>query len=185
MTPAEEIKKTILESAQNRFRQYGFNKTTMAEIARDCDMSAANIYRFFESKKNIIAELVILMFKETEDGLRDVVRRPGLSATDKLEAFILEMLHYTNKCCGTEPKINEAVDFITHERYDLVEQHKDVKISLIAEILRRHCRHRRINPKSNHLVSLPALLAYYQPGRHGTICPWCCSPIDPWPGEEG
>lgn len=35
----------ILKAAVNRFREYGYNKTTMAEIAKDIGMSTANIYR--------------------------------------------------------------------------------------------------------------------------------------------
>ena len=37
----DEIKNQILDAAFARFGQYGLGKTTMAEIAKDCDMSAA------------------------------------------------------------------------------------------------------------------------------------------------
>ena len=37
----------------NRIKHYGYGKTTMAEIAADCDMSPGNIYRFFEAKIDI------------------------------------------------------------------------------------------------------------------------------------
>ena len=53
----EEIQQRILHAAEERFQQYGYNKTTMAEIARDCDMSAANLYRYFENKLAIGAAL--------------------------------------------------------------------------------------------------------------------------------
>ena len=49
----EEIQQLILTAAQERFSQFGFNKTTMAEIAKDCKMSASNIYRFFDNKLEI------------------------------------------------------------------------------------------------------------------------------------
>jgi len=40
----------MLDVAEARFRTYGLNKATMAEIAQDIGMSAANLYRelFFD-----------------------------------------------------------------------------------------------------------------------------------------
>ena len=50
-----DIRGLIVEAARVRFERYGFNKSTMAEIAGDCGMSAANLYRYFESKSEIAA----------------------------------------------------------------------------------------------------------------------------------
>ena len=44
----------ILAAAVNRFSNYGYNKTTMAEIAEDAGMSAANIYRYYKIKKKLL-----------------------------------------------------------------------------------------------------------------------------------
>ncbi len=107
----------------------------MAEIAEDCDMSAANIYRFFESKNDIVAEIASGCFRQIEDSLREIVHRQGLTAGERLETFILKMLHSTHDLYANQPKINESVEFITNERFDLITRHKEVKQSLIAEIL--------------------------------------------------
>ena len=48
-----DTREQILHAAMDRIKHYGYGKTTMAEIARDCDMSAGNIYRFFASKIDI------------------------------------------------------------------------------------------------------------------------------------
>ena len=48
-----DTREQILQAAMDRIKHYGYAKTTMAEIARDCDMSAGNIYRFFASKIDI------------------------------------------------------------------------------------------------------------------------------------
>jgi AcrR family transcriptional regulator len=49
----EETKNNILDKAYLRFCHFGFGKTTMAEISEDCEMSAGNLYRYFENKKKI------------------------------------------------------------------------------------------------------------------------------------
>ena len=49
----EKVRQRILEKAFSRFGRYGFGKTTMAEISKDCEMSPGNLYRYFKSKKDI------------------------------------------------------------------------------------------------------------------------------------
>ena len=41
----------ILATAAGYFREIGYQKTTVADIARTLKMSPANVYRFFDSKK--------------------------------------------------------------------------------------------------------------------------------------
>jgi AcrR family transcriptional regulator len=43
----------IIEAAERLFRQKGFQKTTIADIARELQISPANIYRFFTTKSEI------------------------------------------------------------------------------------------------------------------------------------
>jgi AcrR family transcriptional regulator len=135
MKTPEETRKQILLAAEERFSHYGFNKTTMAEIAKDCDMSPANIYRFYESKEEILAELAGSVFRQTEDLLREVLRRPGLNAAERLESFIVENLRHLDQICTCNTKIDEAIEFIKSRRPDVVDRHIDTKRSMLAEII--------------------------------------------------
>ena len=130
-----EIKTKIMEAAEKLFRQYGFNKTTMAEIAGECGMSAANIYRFYENKKSLATELATCCFKDMEESLREVLNIPNISAAGRLEAFILKTLHNNWERHADQPKVSEIIDFISNEQMEVVYRHKGVKQSLIAEIL--------------------------------------------------
>ena len=38
----DEIATQILDAASRRFLHYGYGKTTMSEIAKDCNMSTGN-----------------------------------------------------------------------------------------------------------------------------------------------
>lgn len=135
METAEETRKKILEASEGLFNHYGFSKTTMAEIASKCDMSPANIYRFFESKEDIVAGMAVRHFREVEESLREVVRRPGLSPVERLETFVIGMLHQVHDLSCCNEKMNEAVGFIQHRRADLVDSHWETVQSLLAEIL--------------------------------------------------
>jgi len=135
MVSIEETRARILGAAMTRIMQYGFNKTTMAEIAGDCEMSAANIYRFFENKGAIVAELASGCFRDKEEGLREVLRRPGLTATERLEEFVFHVLRHCHAMLSEQPKAIEVLAYISSERHDIIDRHKEVKQSLLAEIL--------------------------------------------------
>ncbi len=135
MDEREQTQKKIMDAAKARFRQYGFNKTTMVEIAKDCGMSAANIYRFFEGKNDIATEMAKDFFRDTEDALREVILRPNLTPVERLRLFTWQALQCNHSMYNEEPKIGEVVDFISEKRYDLIDRHVDTIISLIAEIL--------------------------------------------------
>ena len=131
----EELRGRILEVAEERFRQYGYTKTTMAEIAEDVDMSAANLYRYFRNKQDIAAACADRCMGERITLLREVARRPGLSAAVRLETFVLEMVQHTFEQATNQPKINELVETIARERQDIVHQKNKALQGLIAEIL--------------------------------------------------
>ncbi|HEY4248999.1 MAG TPA: TetR/AcrR family transcriptional regulator [Lacunisphaera sp.] len=49
-SPGGELRARILGAARERFLRFGFAKTSMQEIATACNMSAANLYRFYKGK---------------------------------------------------------------------------------------------------------------------------------------
>ncbi len=134
-TTAQEIKKLILDKAVERFVRYGFGKTTMVEIAKDCGMSAGNLYRYFESKFDIGVGVAHLYIIRAEEILREVVQRPGLNPTQRLQAFVLEKLRFMHTHIIEQPNVQDLVDYILEERWDLVLAHRDVQNSLMSEIL--------------------------------------------------
>lgn len=131
----EDVRRQILEAAFKRFGHYGYNKTTMAEIADDAGMSAANLYRYFENKQEIAAACANRCICQQIDLLRDAVREPKLSATEQLQNYVKTMLEDCHDTFSNKTKINEVVTFITNERTDLVHQKIEAQQALIAEIL--------------------------------------------------
>src|ERR1700751_4766075 len=56
----DETRERILAKADELFRQFGFVKTTVADIAAELGMSPANIYKFFSSKEALFDCLVLI-----------------------------------------------------------------------------------------------------------------------------
>ena len=132
---SEEIRVRILDAAEDRFRNYGYGKTTMAEIAEDVQMSAANLYRYFENKHDIVAACASRCMGERVDVLREQARQPGQTAEQRLRAFVLGTLHYTQEAVQNQPKINELVATVTSQRQDIVHENTQATCALLAEIL--------------------------------------------------
>ncbi len=126
---------TILAAAVNRFSEYGYNKTTMAEIAEDSGMSAANIYRYYKSKDEIAAACAKNNMSGKISVLKDIVRDSKLTATEKLEQFVLVTLQLSQEAATENRKIEEVCSEITKSRPDLIhDKIKDTK-ALLVEIL--------------------------------------------------
>ena len=132
---SEETKEQIIKAAEARFSQYGYGKTTMAEIAKDCQMSAANLYRYFESKEDIAVEIGNHCTHKKQALLREIVQRKNVSASERLEAMIVEQLRYTYELVSKQPHISEIVESICGTRADVVKIYKEAQRSIWTELL--------------------------------------------------
>lgn len=131
----EAVRARILEAAGDRFQQFGFGKTTMAEIAGDCGMSAANLYRYFENKHDIGAAMAKQCLADKVHALEAVARDESLAASEKIESFILTNLRFTHGQWAERPRMNELVDAVCHQRPALVEDYLAQCWSMLSTIL--------------------------------------------------
>ena len=134
LSATETISETILAAAMRRFEQFGYSKTTMAEIAADCDMSAANIYRYFDNKLEIGAQLARRCLAKECGALAEVINTPA-SASARLQGFLLGNLRYTYQRWSEQPRINELVEAIARERTDVVQEHLRIKQELVVKLI--------------------------------------------------
>ncbi len=55
----EKIKESIVKSAKELFRKYGYHKTSVNEIAKKARVAKATIYKYFESKEQILDAILM------------------------------------------------------------------------------------------------------------------------------
>ena len=130
-----DIRTKIVEAARGLIARYGYGKTTMAELAEACNMSAGNLYRYFPGKLEIAEQLAQQAFDDTVERLREVVRKPGLNATDRLKKFLCTELHVTYQQLHNDVKTFEIAQIIKRERPQLASQNMARVRALLAEIL--------------------------------------------------
>lgn len=134
-TLTEDVRETILSAAEKRFRIYGYNKTTMAEIAKDCNMSAANLYRYFDNKLDIVVTLASSRLAHKEWILTQIVADESKPASARLRNYIFETLYQTYKQSAETPRINEMIHAVCEERMDLVNEHMNNKIQILTSLV--------------------------------------------------
>lgn len=131
----DKHRQEILDAAHNRFLTYGFGKTTMAEIAEDVSMSAANLYRYFQNKQDIAAACADRCMCTRNDRIREAIRQSHLSAAQRLHTFALEGYRHNFETMKDTPKINELVENVSSHNPEMVQHKIKVQVALIAEIL--------------------------------------------------
>ena len=131
----EDTRFRILAAASQRFAQFGYNKTTMAEIAHDCDMSAANLYRFFKNKLDIGANLANGCLDAKLTLIKGVIEQDQRPAADRLHDVVFHILHYTHGQWSNDPRMNEMVNAICDARMDIVDAYKISEHNLLVTLL--------------------------------------------------
>jgi AcrR family transcriptional regulator len=106
----------ILAAAMNRIKHYGYGKTTMAEIAADCDMSPGNIYRFFEAKIDIAEAMARKHYAEEHTAMAQVGRRKDWPADRRLKEMLLKRMRNNFQMFSDNAKILEVAEVLTRER---------------------------------------------------------------------
>jgi len=134
-SPRPDVREQILAAAFDRFVQFGYNKTTMAEIAGDCGMCAANLYRYFDNKLDIGAHLASQCLAQLVALQNEVVARKQTAASERLRELVFATLRHTHDQWLETPLVNELVTALCGDRMDIVEAHKQAERSVIIELL--------------------------------------------------
>ena len=66
---AEKIKDSIKRAAQELFRKFGYHKTSVNEIAKRARIAKATIYKYFESKEELLHTLLMDYIRVSVDDL--------------------------------------------------------------------------------------------------------------------
>lgn len=132
---ASDIREQILTAALKRFGQYGFGKTTMAEIAGDCGMSAGNIYRYFPNKGDVAAVGAARWLAETEAQLEAIGAEKTRLPIARLRAMLIARLRCLAELASRHNHIGELVQHVCEERRELLRGHTQNTRRLIAAVL--------------------------------------------------
>jgi AcrR family transcriptional regulator len=106
----------IVSAARSRFRRYGYAKTSMQEIARDCGMSAANLYRYHENKQAIAAVVVQADLAHLYAACHQAVGKAGPHVVAELTALFEAIIDTTRRQIRQTPLLFELSMAVRRER---------------------------------------------------------------------
>ena len=133
MTDSDDPRTKIIEAARSRFKHYGYTKTTMAELAEDCEMSPGNIYRYFPGKLDIAEEICRNASIQNATALSRILTQPGRSASERLHDFLFEDLRETFHTLEKDLKLVQMAQIVATERPNFFNE----GLSREREVLRR------------------------------------------------
>jgi TetR/AcrR family transcriptional regulator, repressor of the ameABC operon len=133
--PRDQTRERIMTKADELFRQFGFVKTTVADIAAELGMSPANIYKFFSSKEAIIQasadrNLVVV----TEDVNRHIVE-PG-PALDRIEKMLLTIYRHNADILRNERQVFKLMIWAYEQKWDCVAAFDKFLLQTFAKLVK-------------------------------------------------
>ena len=129
-----DTRERILVVAERLFRQIGYQKTTVADIAKELRMSPANVYRFFDSKKSIHEGVCRILMGEVEDAAAAIMQKPG-SASERLREMIKTIHRMNSERYVGDSKLHEMVEVAMQESWDVCVAHMKLVTETIGGVI--------------------------------------------------
>jgi len=117
-----DVRARILVTAERLFREIGYQKTTVADIAKALQMSPANVYRFFDSKKSINAGVACRLMGEVEQASKVIAAKQG-NAAGRLRELLTTIHRMNSDRYVGDSKMHEMVAVAMEENWDVCKTH--------------------------------------------------------------
>lgn len=129
-----DTRERILVVAERLFRQIGYQKTTVADIAKELRMSPANVYRFFDSKKSIHEGVARGLMGEVEVEAQRIARSEGPAAM-RLRQMMTTINRMNTERYVDDSKLHEMVEIAMQEDWEVCVAHMELIGQIIGEVI--------------------------------------------------
>ena len=132
--PRDQVTRILLET-EKLLRIYGHGKIRVADVANACGFSAANVYRYFSSRRAILDALASHYLGEAERTALACSIPNSRSARDRLSGFLTGLntaLIFLSDC---EPQVCELLANAAAEQWPCYSHYDALVVCRIAEIL--------------------------------------------------
>jgi AcrR family transcriptional regulator len=129
-----DTRERILVVAERLFREIGYQKTTVADIAKVLRMSPANVYRFFDSKKAIHEGVARTLMGGVEEAAQAIASKRGPAASRLRE--LMSTIHRMNseRYVG-DSKLHEMVEIAMEESWEVCVAHMQQITETIGSVI--------------------------------------------------
>jgi AcrR family transcriptional regulator len=124
----------ILLVAERLFREIGYQKTTVADIAKVLKMSPANVYRFFDSKTAIHQGVASRLMSEVEAAVVTIAAEP-LTPKERLREILATIHHMNAERYVGDAKLHEMVALAMEESWDICDAHISRLGGIVGQVI--------------------------------------------------
>jgi AcrR family transcriptional regulator len=130
----KDARRQIVEVAERLFRQLGFQKTTVANIARELHMSAANVYRFFATKSEINAAVCMDILGKIEAEAEKIAASRG-TAAERMRNLVASVEKAHSKLYMSDRKLHELIEAGVTENWTIMREHNHRMTGMLEQII--------------------------------------------------
>lgn len=117
---ADATRTAIVTAAERLFRSMGYQKTTVADIARELRMSPANVYRFFPSKAAINEAIATRLLATLSAHIWAIARGPA-AAPERIRLIFQELHAKMVQLFFHEKRMHDMVNAAMQEHWTIVD----------------------------------------------------------------
>ena len=131
---ADATRARIEEAAERLFRAMGYQKTAVADIARELGMSPANVYRFFPSKSAINEAIAERLLGGMRAEIEAIARGPG-TAADRLRRLLSALFERKVEVFFGERRLHDMVTAAIQEHWGVIERYLGAVHAAVRRVL--------------------------------------------------
>jgi AcrR family transcriptional regulator len=124
----------IVETATRLFREVGYTKTTLPDIAGSLGMSPSNIYRYFPTKAHINEEICDRLVRGFEVRCVDSIRK-NVTAFEKVRSFVLEYHRSIKESIFKDNRLYDMVSIAIEQHWPVLHSHGERIRSILADLM--------------------------------------------------
>jgi AcrR family transcriptional regulator len=160
-----DTRERILVTAERLFREIGYQKTTVGDIAKVLRMSPANIYRFFDSKKAIHEGVTRGLMGEVETVAQRIAKTPG-PAAPRLRELLTTVHRMNSERYVGDSKLHEMVAIAMEESWEVCVAHMELITQTIGSVIAQGVATGEFevaDPQQAALCSCAAMIKFFHP----------------------
>lgn len=130
----DETRDLILDEADRLFTEIGYDKTTVADIARACGFSSSNVHRVFGTKA-VINQAIAERKLQEKLAVARAKAATAKSAAEKLEMFVRTIHEATLDTFIANKRVHHMVAVAIEERWAPVQRYRLGLLDFAREVI--------------------------------------------------
>jgi AcrR family transcriptional regulator len=133
-TGSSRTQERIVQAAIRLYREVGYRKTTVADIAHGASMSPANLYRFFATRQALEEAVVAELLEEASAAAASAACRGG-SGLERLGATLKAISHLHEDRLANDFRLHELVVAARQANWPITLSHVDRLRGYVGSII--------------------------------------------------